>query len=105
MWCSYGPRETKFRDEFSLLGQITCELKFATFSSAKRGQHQQSTAEKEAGMIVKEALAPAVQLVCMHAVLCMNGYWHPKAGIRGVAYQSLGVDWISGQNWSQNQKV
>lgn len=58
----YGPRETKFRDEFSLLGQITCELKFATFSSAKRGQHQQSTAEKEAGMIVKEALAPAVQL-------------------------------------------
>jgi len=62
---SYGPRETKFKNEFSLLGQIACELKFATFSSTKRGQHQQSTAEKEAGMIVKEALAPAVQLVCM----------------------------------------
>lgn len=58
----YGPRETKSKDEFSLLGQITCELKFATFSSTKRGQHQQSTAEKEAGMIVKEALASAVQL-------------------------------------------
>jgi len=62
--CSYGPRETKFKDEFSLLGQITCELKFATFSTMKRGQHQQSDEEKEAGMIVKEALSPAIQLVC-----------------------------------------
>jgi len=64
MCYSYGPRETKFRDEFSLLGQITCDLKFATFSSMKRGQHQQTTEEKEASMIVMEALAPAVQLVC-----------------------------------------
>jgi len=63
--CSYGPREVKFRDEFSLLGQITCELKFATFSSTKRGQHQHSIAEKEASMIVKEALSPAIHLVCM----------------------------------------
>ena len=65
---SYGPREAKFRDEFSLVGQITCELKFATFSRAKRGQHQQTTAEKEASMIVKEALAPAVQLVCKQCI-------------------------------------
>jgi len=64
MHYSYGPREAKFRDEFSLLGQITCELKFATFSGSKRGQHQQGTAEKEASMIVREALAPTVQLVC-----------------------------------------
>lgn len=58
----FGPREAKFRDEFSLLGQITCELKFATFSGSRRGQHQQSAAEKEASMIVKDALAPSVQL-------------------------------------------
>ena len=63
MWHSYGPRETKFRDEFSLLGQISCELKYATFSGSKRGQHQQSIDAKEASMIVKEALSPAVMLV------------------------------------------
>jgi len=65
MCYSYGPRETRLRDEFSLLGQITCDLKFATFSSTARGQHQQSSEEKDASMLVKEALAPAVQLVCM----------------------------------------
>jgi len=70
MSCSYGPREAKFRDEFSLLGQLTSELKYATFSGRKRGQHQQSAAEKEASMIVKEALSPAVQLVCIQ---CMFG--------------------------------
>jgi len=77
MCYSYGPRETKFKDEFSLLGQITCELKFATFSSTKRGQHQQSSEEKEASMIVKEALSPAIQLVCVqHILFIFDGYWH-----------------------------
>ena len=60
---SYGPREVKFRDEFSLLGQINCELKFATFSGKLRRQHQQDSQEKEASLIVKEALEPAVLLV------------------------------------------
>jgi len=46
------------------VGQLTCELKYATFSDYQRGQHQQGRAEKEASMIVREALAPAVLLVC-----------------------------------------
>ena len=51
------------RDEFSLLGQLSCELKYATFSGKLRRQHQQDAEEKEASLIVKEALEPAVQLV------------------------------------------
>jgi exosome complex component MTR3 len=58
----YGPREVKFRDEFSLLGQLGCDLKFATFSGKLRRQHQQDMGEKEASQIVKEALEPAVRL-------------------------------------------
>merc|ERR1712168_462264 len=43
----YGPREVSKREDFSLKGQIYCELKFATFSSLKRRQHQQDSEEKE----------------------------------------------------------
>jgi exosome complex component MTR3 len=58
----YGPREVKYRDEFSLIGQLSCELKFATFSGRLRRSHQQDENEKEASVIVKEALEPAVRL-------------------------------------------
>jgi len=58
----YGPREVKFRDEFSLIGQLVCEVKFATFSSQLRHSHQQSEADKEASLIVQEALMPAIRL-------------------------------------------
>jgi exosome complex component MTR3 len=63
LFVSYGPREVKFKDEFSLLGQINCELKYATFSGKLRRQHQQDSEEKEASLILKEALEPAVRLV------------------------------------------
>jgi dolichyl-phosphate-mannose--protein O-mannosyl transferase len=63
VFCSYGPREVKFRDEFSLLGQLNCELKYATFSGKLRRQHQQDSEEKEASLIIREALEPAVRLV------------------------------------------
>lgn len=58
----YGPREVSKREDFSLKGQIYCELKFATFSSIKRRQHQQDAEEKEMSLIVQQAMESAVIL-------------------------------------------
>jgi len=43
-------------------------VKFATFSRTQRCQHQPGAAEEEASMMVKEALAPTIQLVCMQFI-------------------------------------
>jgi len=66
----YGPREVQRREEFSLKGQLTCEMKFATFSSKLRSQHQQDSTEKDLSVQMLEALEPAV---CLHK--------YPKAQI------------------------
>ncbi|RUS17431.1 ribosomal protein S5 domain 2-type protein [Endogone sp. FLAS-F59071] len=57
----YGPRQTK-KQTFSNKGLLNCELKFATFSCAKRRGHQRDAQEKEYSQILSESLAPAVRL-------------------------------------------
>ncbi|CAI9720398.1 Hypothetical predicted protein [Octopus vulgaris] len=59
----YGPREVTRREEFSMKGQLTCELKFATFSCKLRRQHQPDSQEKDYSIQLLEALEPAV---CLH---------------------------------------
>ena len=76
----YGPREIKQKDEFSLLGHLSCELKYATFSHKLRRSHPQDSEEKEASLVVKEALEPAIRLVkdrlpeyfVLHFVSCLS---------------------------------
>jgi exosome complex component MTR3 len=58
----YGPREVIKREEFSLAGQLYCEVKFATFSCPIRRQHQQDTEEKDFSAILQQALEPAILL-------------------------------------------
>jgi exosome complex component MTR3 len=59
----YGPREVVKKEEFSMIGQLTCEFKFATFSCRIRRQHQQDNEEKDYSSQLQEALEPAVCLV------------------------------------------
>ena len=62
--CSiYGPREVQKKSDFSLNGQLFCELKFAPFSCKKRRGHQQDSEELELSSLLKEALEAAVCLV------------------------------------------
>lgn len=58
----YGPREVTKREEFSMQGQLLCEVKYATFSCALRRKHQQDQEEKDASLMLKQALTPAVRL-------------------------------------------
>ena len=60
---SYGPREVKRREDFSMKGQLMCELKFATFACRQRKGHQPDQKDKSYSLIVQEALEPAVLLV------------------------------------------
>jgi len=59
----YGPREVMRREDFSLKGQLTCELRFTTFASRYRRQHQQDAQERDLSNQMLEALEPAV---CLH---------------------------------------
>ncbi|KAG0306782.1 hypothetical protein BGZ99_001672 [Dissophora globulifera] len=57
----YGPRPGK-RTGFSGHGVLNCEIKFATFSCAKRRGHMRDPQEKELSQILSQALTPAVRL-------------------------------------------
>lgn len=59
---AYGPREVARREDFSMTGQLTCEVKFATFSCKRRRGHQQDAEERDLSTQVLEALLPAVCL-------------------------------------------
>lgn len=64
MVCSiYGPREVQKKSDFSLNGQLFCELKFAPFACKKRRGHQQDNEELELSGLLREALEAAVCLV------------------------------------------
>jgi len=58
----YGPREVMRREDFSLKGQLTCELRFSTFASKYRSGHQQDAQERDLSVQMLEALEPAVRL-------------------------------------------
>jgi len=58
----YGPREVTRREDFSMKGQLNCEIKFATFSGELRRHHQQDAQEKDLSVIIQQALEPAVRL-------------------------------------------
>ncbi|KAK2162621.1 hypothetical protein LSH36_95g06000 [Paralvinella palmiformis] len=58
----YGPREVTRREDFSMKGQLKCELKFATFSRRYRCQHQSDNTEKDLSMVLRDTLEPAVCL-------------------------------------------
>jgi len=57
----YGPRQTK-RPIFTGLARLNCELKFATFSCAKRRGHQRDVQERDLSNILRQALAPSLRL-------------------------------------------
>ncbi|CAB3229683.1 unnamed protein product [Arctia plantaginis] len=63
--CSvFDPREIPHQNEFSQLGQIYCEVKFATFSCPrKRRPHAPDAEEKALSVALRKALEPAV---CRH---------------------------------------
>uniref|UniRef100_A0A2A4JIN7 Exoribonuclease phosphorolytic domain-containing protein n=1 Tax=Heliothis virescens TaxID=7102 RepID=A0A2A4JIN7_HELVI len=63
--CSvFDPREIPHQNEFSQLGQIFCEVKFAPFSCPrKRRQHQPDAEEKALSVALRKALEPTV---CRH---------------------------------------
>lgn len=59
--CSvFDPREIPNKNNYSLQGELFCEFKFATFSTAKRKIHQQNSEEKEYSCVLQRALEPAV---------------------------------------------
>ncbi|KAK7091090.1 exosome complex component MTR3-like [Littorina saxatilis] len=58
----YGPHEVARREDFSMQGQISCEVKFAPFSCRVRRQHVQDGREKDLSTQLLEALEPAVRL-------------------------------------------
>ncbi|KAI0210969.1 Exosome complex component MTR3 [Lamellibrachia satsuma] len=61
--CSvYGPREVTRREDFSMKGQLMCELKFATFSCQKRRGHQADKRDSEYSLLLQNALEPAILL-------------------------------------------
>ena len=59
----YGPHEYQRREGFSMKGKLKCEVKYATFSCRQRGSHQTDNREKEAALVIQQALEPAVCLV------------------------------------------
>uniref|UniRef100_T1J3I6 Exoribonuclease phosphorolytic domain-containing protein n=1 Tax=Strigamia maritima TaxID=126957 RepID=T1J3I6_STRMM len=62
--CSvYGPRQIPKKQDISINGLLTCELKFAPFSCRQRRQYQQDNEEKELSLLLKQALESAI---CMH---------------------------------------
>ncbi|KAF9437054.1 hypothetical protein BGZ76_002124 [Entomortierella beljakovae] len=59
----YGPRPAKRVGQvFSGKGILNCEIKFATFSCAKRRSNVRDPQERELSQILSQALSPAVQL-------------------------------------------
>ncbi|XP_076472999.1 exosome complex component MTR3-like [Babylonia areolata] len=58
----YGPREVPRREDFSIQGQINCDVKFAPFSCRVRRQHVQDGQEKDLSAQLLEAVEPAVRL-------------------------------------------
>ncbi|KAK2175858.1 hypothetical protein NP493_702g03026 [Ridgeia piscesae] len=58
----YGPREVTRREDFSMMGQLMCELKFATFSCRKRRGHQPDKRDSEYSLLLQNALEPAIML-------------------------------------------
>ncbi|KAJ2941307.1 hypothetical protein O0L34_g3506 [Tuta absoluta] len=62
--CSvFDPREIPHQNEFSQLGQIFCEVKFASFSCRERRPHAPDSEEKALSVALRQALEPAV---CRH---------------------------------------
>lgn len=63
--CSvFDPREIPHQNEFSQLGQLYCEVKFAPFSCPReRRPHAPDTEEKALSVALRQALEPAV---CRH---------------------------------------
>ncbi|KAF9376023.1 hypothetical protein BGX21_003608 [Mortierella sp. AD011] len=60
---SYGPRPVKKVGQvFSGKGILCCEIKFATFSCAKRRTNIRDPQERELSQILSQALSPAIQL-------------------------------------------
>ena len=60
----YGPHEYQRKEGFSMNGKLRCEVKYATFSCRQRGSHLKDNREKEAALVIQQALEPAVCLVC-----------------------------------------
>ncbi|KAF9428967.1 hypothetical protein BGZ94_000308 [Podila epigama] len=59
----YGPRSVKKAGQaFSGHGTLNCEIKFATFSCAKRRSNVRDAQEKNLSLIITQALTPAVRL-------------------------------------------
>ncbi|KAF9992360.1 hypothetical protein BGZ80_004621 [Entomortierella chlamydospora] len=59
----YGPRPVKKVGQvFSGKGVLYCEIKFATFSCAKRRTNIRDPQERELSQILSQALSPAIQL-------------------------------------------
>ncbi|KAF9306165.1 hypothetical protein BGZ74_007367 [Mortierella antarctica] len=59
----YGPRSVKRVGQgFSGHGVLNCEIKFATFSCAKRRTNVRDPQEKNLSLIITQALTPAVRL-------------------------------------------
>ena len=59
--CSvFDPREIPNKNNYSVQGELFCEFKYATFSTAKRKIHQQDSEEKEYSFVMQRALEPAV---------------------------------------------
>ncbi|KAG0202799.1 hypothetical protein BGX28_004780 [Mortierella sp. GBA30] len=59
----YGPKPVKrVGQAFSGRGILNCEIKFATFSCAKRRGQMRDPQEKELSQILTQALSPAVRL-------------------------------------------
>ncbi|XP_038052110.1 exosome complex component MTR3-like [Patiria miniata] len=59
----YGPHEVQRREGFSMQGSLRCEFKYATFSCPGRRQHQTDSEEKQMGLVIAQALQPAI---CLH---------------------------------------
>ncbi len=59
----YGPREVTRREDFSLQGQLYCEVKWATFAKPYRGTFQPSSSERDCSLLLQQCLEPAVKLV------------------------------------------
>ncbi|XP_033640529.1 exosome complex component MTR3-like [Asterias rubens] len=59
----YGPHEVQRREGFSMQGTLRCEFKYATFACHSRRQHQKDNEEKQLGLVIQQALQPAI---CLH---------------------------------------
>ena len=68
----YGPREVTRREDFSMKGQLMCELKFATFSCQKRRGHLADKRDSEYSLLLQNALEPAILLVRLQALISLG---------------------------------